>query len=337
MPLPDTPGSTTTSLAARGAAGGVLMGLANLVPGISGGTMLLAAGIYAQFVGSVAEVSTLRFRLRSIVLLASVVLGAAVAIVGLAGVVKDLVVYHQWVMYSIFIGLTLGGVPLLWRMVRPADATVVLAAIVGILAMVALVLVQGRGAGTPAGEVAAGAGSDNNALPAAVMLLVAGSAGGAAMILPGISGGYLLLVLGQYVVILGAIAGARAGVTSGDWAAVADNLKILVPVGLGVVLGVVGVSNVVRFCLERFPRPTLGVLLGLLLGAVVGLWPFQEPGDGRDDPVDPDLPRAVMVPATPARLAGALGLAGLGLGVSIGISRIGGRQDTVKDRARTGR
>lgn len=334
MPLSDTPGSPTASLAARGAAGGVLMGLANLVPGISGGTMLLAAGVYPQFIESVAEVSTFRFRLRSVVLLACVVFTAAVAIVGLAGVVKDLVVYHQWVMYSIFIGLTLGGVPLLWRMVRPADATVVLSAIAGILAMVALVLVQGRGAGPPAGDELVGAGSDNSALAATTMLLVAGTAGGAAMILPGVSGGYLLLVLGQYVVILGAIAGARDAVTGGDWPAVADSLKILVPVGLGVVLGVVGVSNVVRLCLRRFPRPTLGALLGLLLGAVVGLWPFQE---AVAVPAEPDDPPVVIVSPTPARLAGVLGLAGLGLGASIGISRIGGRPDTVKDRARTGR
>ena len=240
MPDPDTPGSTTASLAARGAAGGVLMGLANLVPGISGGTMLLAAGVYPQFIGSVAEVSTFRFRLRSIVLLASVLLGMAVAIVGLAGFVKDLVVYHQWVMYSVFIGLTLGGVPLLWRMVRPADPTVIIAAIVGILAMVALVLVQGGGAGSTAGDGAVAAGSDNSLVGVTAMLLVAGTAAGAAMILPGVSGGYLMLVLGQYVVILGAIAGTRDAVRGGDWADVTDGLMVLVPFGLGVVLVAVG-------------------------------------------------------------------------------------------------
>ena len=106
------------------------MGLANLVPGISGGTMLLAAGVYPQFIRGVAEISTFRFRLRSMVLVACVVAGAAIAIVALAGTVKDLVIQHQWVMYSLFIGLTLGGVPLLWRMVRPLDLTVVVAATV---------------------------------------------------------------------------------------------------------------------------------------------------------------------------------------------------------------
>lgn len=86
------------ALAGRGTVGGVLMGLANLVPGISGGTMLLAAGVYPQFIRGVAEISTFRFRLRSMVLVACVVAGPAIAIVALAGIVRDLVVHHQWVM-----------------------------------------------------------------------------------------------------------------------------------------------------------------------------------------------------------------------------------------------
>ena len=88
------------------------MGLANLVPGISGGTMLLAAGVYPGFISAIAEVTTFRFRFRSLILLASVVGSAALAILLLAGSVKDLVVDHRWIMYSLFIGLTLGGVPL---------------------------------------------------------------------------------------------------------------------------------------------------------------------------------------------------------------------------------
>ncbi len=86
------------ALAGRGTVGGVLMGLANLVPGISGGTMLLAAGVYPQFIRGVAEISTFRFRLRSMVLVACVVAGPRIAIAALAGIVRDLVVHHQWVM-----------------------------------------------------------------------------------------------------------------------------------------------------------------------------------------------------------------------------------------------
>ena len=302
------------------------MGLANLVPGISGGTMLLAAGVYPQFIRGVAEISTFRFRLRSMVLVACVVIGAAIAIVALAGTVKDLVIQHQWVMYSLFIGLTLGGVPLLWRMVRPLDSTVAVAATVGILAMVVLVLVQGEP--PTEGGVEGAAGAENGSVGATAMLLFAGAAGGAAMILPGVSGGYLLLILRQYVVILAAIAAAREAASGRDWEALLVSTKVLVPVAIGVLVGVVGVSNVVKLCLDRFPRATLGFLLGLLLGAVVGLWPFQEPAGGIG---------LVSVAATPGRLAGALGIAGVGLGISLAISRLGPKNNGAKEGRPAGR
>lgn len=258
------PRQGAATLIARGAFGGLLMGLANLVPGISGGTMLLAAGVYPQFINGVAEVTTFRFRVRSLLLLGSVVVAAIVAIVALAGPVKELVVHHRWIMYSVFIGLTLGGVPVLWRMLRKLNATVAISAIVGIALMAVMAFLQPRGA--------AGAAGDSHPY---FMYLLAGLAGASAMVLPGVSGGYLLLVLGQYVAILSAISMAKDGARAGDWEQVMQSLHVVIPVGIGVVAGVVGVSNLIKWLLARFRRTTLGVLLGLVLGAVIGLWPFQ--------------------------------------------------------------
>ncbi len=242
------------------------MGLANLVPGISGGTMLLAAGVYPNFISGVAEVSTLRFRRASLVVLAGVAGSAAVAILLLAGTVKGLVVDHRWAMYSLFIGLTLGGVPvvrrLIGRMTRPAIG----GAIVGFIGMAILAVAQAQGAGGVGGSDAGFA-----------MFLIAGIAGASAMILPGVSGGYLLLVLGMYVPILTGIDALKEGLKAGDVSALLDpTLSVVLPVGIGVVVGVVGVSNALERLLARWKSATLGVLLGLLVGAVVGLWPFQE-------------------------------------------------------------
>ena len=75
--------------------GGTLMGLANLVPGISGGTMLVAAGVYQRFIDAISELTRFRFRLPSIALLTAVVVSAAVAIVLLASTIKALVVDHR--------------------------------------------------------------------------------------------------------------------------------------------------------------------------------------------------------------------------------------------------
>ena len=253
-------------LAVRGGIGGVLMGLANLVPGISGGTMLLAAGVYPRFINAIAEVTTFRFRKPSIVVLASVV-GAAIIAIGLfAGGVKSLVVDYRWVMYSLFIGLTLGGVPVVWKLVGDRTNAVWAGAFVGFLGMAALAWFQQAGA--------AGGGVDRGGF---LFMFLAGVAGASAMILPGVSGGYLLLVLGVYVPILGGIAAFKDGLKAGDMSALMEPfVGVVLPVGIGVVIGVVAVSNLLRILLRRYQKATLGVLLGLLVGAVVGLWPFQE-------------------------------------------------------------
>ena len=88
---------TTGALVSRSMFGGVLMGLANLVPGISGGTMLLAAGIYPRFIDAVANVTRCRFRFQSMLLLACVIGSAGLSILLLAGTLKNLVVDHRWV------------------------------------------------------------------------------------------------------------------------------------------------------------------------------------------------------------------------------------------------
>ncbi|MFW6059678.1 MAG: undecaprenyl phosphate translocase family protein [Phycisphaeraceae bacterium] len=317
----------------RGVCGGTLMGLANLVPGISGGTMLLACGVYTHFVRGLAEVTAFRFRLSALVTLGSIIGAAAVAIVLLAGPVKMLVVEHRWVMYSLFIGLTLGGVPIIWRMVRPATVSMWVGCAAGFAAMAALALLQVTGAG--AGEAAQGH---------FLMLFVAGLAGASAMILPGVSGGYLLLVLGQYVVILGAIDELRGALTGRDFAAAMEPaLHVVLPVGLGVVLGVVGVSHLLKFLLARYARPTLGVLLGLLLGAVVGLWPFQQARQPRigemvkGRPVTEqrlqDLPRedypTVFFTPAPGQVAGSAGLIVLGFALTAAVGWLG------RERARS--
>ncbi|MCA9291914.1 MAG: DUF368 domain-containing protein [Phycisphaerales bacterium] len=337
---PDRPDPTPAAdapigrVVARGGIGGVLMGLANLVPGISGGTMLLASGIYPAFIGGVAELFTFRFRLRSVVLVGTVVLAAGLSIVTLAATFKSLVVEHQWVMYSLFIGLTLGGVPLIHKRLRPIRVAGIVGAVVGAAVMVGLAIVQTAGAGTGGGGAAAGT----------VMLVVAGAAAGAAMILPGVSGSYLLLILGQYVVILGAIDAFKQGLIAGDGAAIMGALGTCVPFGLGVVTGVVGVSVIMKFCLRRYPQATLGVLLGLLIGAVAGLWPFRAPvrpeigqpvkgvilrTEADVDAVKmEDWPTAVFAPSG-LQIASALGLVGLGLATSIGIGLLD-RSPTVR-------
>lgn len=311
------------SLAVRGAIGGALMGLANLVPGISGGTMLLAAGVYPAFIAAIADATTFRFDRRTLALLAAVGGAAALAILLLAGPMRGLVIDQRWAMYSLFIGLTLGGVPLVWRLARPATPAVYAAAAGAVLLM--LLMQRGLGAGSVGGE-ASGA-----------LLFLSGLAGASAMILPGVSGGYLLLLLGQYETILGAVDTLKAGLLNVDAGLLLDASALLLPVGLGIAAGVVGVSNLLRWLLDRHRQATLGALLGLLLGAVAGLWPFQQPvepplgsivrgqvvTEASLPGIDPaDWPLARFAPSA-GQVGAALALMLSGLTATTAIARIG--------------
>ena len=152
--------------------GGVLMGLANLVPGISGGTMLLAAGVYPTFVESVAAATTLTRKLRPWLLLAFIAVPAILAIGVLAGTVRDMVLEHRWIAYSLFIGLTLGGAPTIWRMLKPLPGRAGIAALVAFIAMVTLAILQESQPASSTGEGGLAG------------LFIAGFAGAAAMVLP---------------------------------------------------------------------------------------------------------------------------------------------------------
>ncbi len=332
-PKPET-ASALPALFIRSAVGGLMMGMANLVPGISGGTMLLAAGVYPMFIDGIAEITTFRFRRESLVVLAGVGSTAAVTILILAGQIKSLVLDYRWIMYSLFIGLTLGGVPLVKRLIGPMDPRSWGGAIVGFIGMAMLAVVQAKG-------VASAGGSDASPLA----FFVAGIIGASAMILPGVSGGYLLLVMGMYVPILSGIDAVKEGLKAMDVAAVmAPTLQVVAPTGVGVVLGIAAVSHVLKVLLHRFEKPTLGVLLGLLIGAVVGLWPFQhglapQVGDvikGRVvtaenfAEVDPeDWPTATFTPA-PTQVVGSILLIGVGLAATTLVARLGAGKDAAR-------
>lgn len=305
------------------------MGLANLVPGISGGTMLLAAGIYPNFVEAVANVTRFRFTRQTLIVLGAVGSAALLSIVLLAGPLKDLVLDYRWVMYSLFIGLTLGGIPLVWRLARPATPGLVVSAIGAFAAMVGLAVLQAYDV------VGSGSGS-------LIMYFIAGLVGASAMILPGLSGGYLLLLLGQYVPILSAIDQFKEALKARDIAAAIDPaMTVMLPVGIGVLLGIAVVGNALQWLLKHHKKPTLGVLLGLLVGSTAGLWPFQEgvaPQVG--DRIKGQVVTQEMLPdideedwkiryfrPSAIQVGGSLAMILVGLGITLSVARIGAEKE----------
>lgn len=257
-------------------AGGALMGVANIIPGVSGGTMIFAMGLYERFVESVADLTRFRFRPRSAGFLALLGGAAVVAVFATVGPINWGLTYHQHVMFAIFMGLTLGGVPLIWRHMMPVRRGGMAGAALGLLFMVLISFALAR-----------------MDLPANfAFLFFGGVIGSAAMVLPGLSGSYLLLALGLYFPITEGLNAFKGALAAADpEAALGPALGVILPVGLGVVAGVAGLTNLLKAALHRYHQPTLGVLLGLLLGSVFFLNPFREPG--QKDPFEAAAPVTV--------------------------------------------
>lgn len=271
---------------ARCGIAGILMGLANLVPGISGGTMILIMGLYEEFIAAVANATRLKFTLRSIMLLGIVGCAAAVAIVSLSGTLSMLVSTQPVIMYGLFIGMTLGGAPLLIRIASPWRPGAFAAMVAGIALMFAIQFAGGdierptdaqkeqRRQMIARGEydLQINFGRD----------LVAGVLGMSAMVLPGISGAYMLLILGRYEQILSAISLAKSYVFSFGQSGDASAFQIIIPVGIGVIISLVLVTNILKWLLRAHEKPTIGCLLGIVIGSAITLAIAKAPTTGGD-------------------------------------------------------
>ncbi|MEZ6209877.1 MAG: DUF368 domain-containing protein [Phycisphaerales bacterium] len=158
------------------------------------------------------------------------------AIGGFAGTMKMLVIEHRWVMYSrCSSGLTLGGVPILHKLARLTCGR-------WRRTVLGLALMVGMFVFSP---------DETVHRHSMVFMFAAGVLGASAMILPGISGAYLLILLGVYVPILASVDRVKGAVLyGGDIAAALQEWRVVVPVGIGVVVGIAGVSNLLVVALE---------------------------------------------------------------------------------------
>jgi putative membrane protein len=309
----------------RSLLGGILMGFANILPGISGGAMLLLIGVYQRFIQAVADVSTLKLRFKSIAFLALIACGAFVAILFSAGPIKAAILEHRWQLFSLFIGLRLGAIPLVMRWAKPMDRTVWAGIVAGLVITVALAVTQYTGAGT---------GASGSSTP--LTRFGAGLAGASATILPGMDGSYFLLLMGEYVPILGGIDKFKTELLAFNIKGMWNTGLYLLPVALGVALGLAGVSNLMRWLFKKHRGAIAGVLLGVLVGAVGGLWPFREgvapqPGETirgvlvteeNKASFDPEDHRMAFFTPTPVQIASSIGLVLLGIAIAYGMSKL---------------
>lgn len=238
------------------------MGLANIVPGVSGGTMILALGLYGKFIDSISDISKFKIKKDSVIFLLIIGFVAIFTILASSSVVKVLMEMHLTYMLSLFIGLTIGGVPVLLKKISHFDFRLLIGFLFAFLIMIYMSL----------------SSSADFSEVSFIVYILGGILGSAAMILPGISGSYLLLLLGIYLPLIKGISAFKDALISFDLSSILNiGFFILFPVSIGIILGVVSLSNLLKFLLNKHSQLTYGILLGLLLGSVFGLYPFKQP------------------------------------------------------------
>mgnify|MGYP000156006334 FL=1 len=299
---------------------GAAMGTADLVPGVSGGTVALITGIYPRLLGAVTSVDAAAIRLllqgqwsglwRHVdgAFLLPLMLGIASAIFGLAGTLKVLLETQPLFVWSFFCGLVLvSSLSLIRTEITRLTPTIVTMALLGVVAM----LVLGLGPGVSFPQHSAG-------------FFVAGLFGICAMILPGISGSFILLLLGMYGPIITAVADREA-------------VPLLIfAAGCGV--GLLSFSRFLSFVLSRARSATLALLVGFLLGSLVILWPWQEvlqttidsEGQARPTQTAPVSPMYYEAIEGDSELLGCLLSALLGAGVVISLQGLAGRSEKIR-------
>ncbi len=237
---------------------GFLMGSADVVPGVSGGTIAVLVGIYERLVHAISMASKalgnlLRFRFREAGqrlreidwgLILPLIIGIGVAIFALAGVISTLLEDYPEAMAGLFAGLVAASAWVAWRMIRSPNATTVVVAIV--VAVITFFVLGLKG----------GAITD----PSWLVLFGAGAIAICAMILPGISGSFLLLMLGMYDFVISAVD--------------ERDFPVLGVFALGCIVGLALFSQLLDWSLTNHHDVVVAAMVGLMIGSFRVLWPW---------------------------------------------------------------
>jgi putative membrane protein len=240
------------------------MGAADVIPGVSGGTIAFITGIYDEFVGSIARIDAeavkllFKGKVREFWthingwFILSIILGIGTSVVALAGLMQMLLSDYPIQTWAFFFGLIV------------ASSIFILRGISGWKALDMGLLAFGVVLGVTVCTL-----SPTETPDALWFIFISGAIAICAMILPGISGSFILLILGKYQYIMGVITNLVSGVDMGK------NLLIIGVFLTGAVVGILGFSKFLNWLLARWNKETLVVLAGFIIGSLVKVWPWS--------------------------------------------------------------
>ena len=257
---------------------GACMGAADVIPGVSGGTIAFIMGIYDEFVGSIAKFDKtavgLLFKARfrefwkhiNGGFLLAILLGIGVSVVSLAGLMQMLLKDFPIQTWSFFFGLIV------------ASSIFILKEISGWKLAEGLYLASGIVLGVVVCTL-----SPTQTPDGLWFVFISGAIAICAMILPGISGSFILLILGKYKYIMSAISacvanvGALWGAEGADAVLFWESAVVVAVFMAGAIVGILSFSKFLHWLLARWHKQTLIVLAGFIVGSLVKIWPWNNP------------------------------------------------------------
>lgn len=236
---------------------GMGMGAADVVPGVSGGTIAFITGIYEELINTLKSINLksiqllFQFKLKDFWtaingnFLLSLLLGIGFSFVTLAKLIKYLLAEHPILIWSFFFGLIVASAFVIAKKITEWKARTIVALILGIgIAYLVTVVTPVE---TPT---------------AYWFLFFSGALAICAMILPGISGAFILLLLGKYEYILNAVSTFK--------------LDVVAAVGSGAIIGLLSFSNLLSWLLKKYHNMTIGLLSGFMIGSLNKVWPWKQ-------------------------------------------------------------
>ncbi|MFW5668269.1 MAG: DUF368 domain-containing protein, partial [Acetivibrio ethanolgignens] len=222
---------------------GIVIGIANAIPGVSGGTMMVSMGIYDEIIGCVTKLfSQLK---KSILTLLPYGIGMAVGIVGLSYGIKFLLTNYALQTSMAFVGLILGGIPILYGHIRGKKLGISHGLVfVAFFALILVLQLLGEGNGAQA-DLTFGVWS-------CIKLFFVGIIAAATMVVPGVSGSMMLMLLGFYYPIFNSITLAVDGLRNADFGQILEAAGVIIPMGLGMVLGIFVIAKIIEYLLNNY-------------------------------------------------------------------------------------
>lgn len=236
---------------------GMGMGAADVVPGVSGGTIAFITGIYEELINSIKSINLKAVKLfftgkfaefwKAIngTFLLSVVAGIGISVFSLAKGLEYLLTHYPILVWSFFFGLIVASAIYVSRSIKTWNIGTILSGLIGIVVAFAITVISPAEANT-----------------AYWFVFVSGMIAICAMILPGISGSFILVLLGMYKFILGAV---------GDM-----NIAVIVTFLVGAAIGIISFSNVLSWLLKKYHNLTIAMLAGFMVGSLNKVWPWKE-------------------------------------------------------------